>query len=73
MEDLRKVARRFSYGAINLRYALALGLNGDPEGATQEMRRIRGTYGEFYYQAAKAVLRDMEKDKYPELKRVQTP
>lgn len=73
MEDLRKVARRFAYGAINLRYALALALNGNPEGATQEMRLIRGTYGEFYYQAAKTVLRDMEKDKYPELKLVQTP
>jgi len=73
MAALRKVARRFPYGAINLRYALALGLNGDPEGATQEMRLIRGTYGEFYYQAAKTVLRDIEKDKYPELKLVQTP
>lgn len=73
MEDLRKVARRFAYGAINLRYALALGLNGDPEGAAKEMRLIRGLYGEFYYQAAKTVLRDMEKDKYPQLELVRAP
>ena len=71
LEELRHVARRFPIGPVNLRYALALGLNGDPAGATLEMRVIRGMYGEAYYQAAKSVLREIEKEKYPQLSAIE--
>ena len=73
LENLRKASLRFPYGSLGLRNALALGLNGNPAGATHQMAVIRGMYGEYYYQAAVSVLRDLEKEKYPVLSLVETP
>ena len=73
IENLHKTSSRFAYGALAFRYALALGLNGQPEAASRQMRIIRGMYGEIYYQAAKSVLRSLEAEKYPELALVLTP
>lgn len=72
LETLRKTALRFPYGALSLRYALAMGLNGNPTGAQQQMAMIRGMYGEYYYQAAVGTLREMQ-EKYPELSAVKLP
>lgn len=73
LENLRKASLRFPYGALGLRYALALGLNGDPAGATRQMAVVRGMYGEYYYQAAVSALRALQQEKYPELSKVVTP
>lgn len=73
IEELRKVARRFAFGALAVRYATALGLNGDPVGASQELQIIRGMYGEYFYKAAKQELRLLEKEKYPQLGAVAMP
>lgn len=73
LEALRKVALRFAYGGLSLQYALALGLNRDPEGATRQMAVIRGMYGPFYYRVAVDTLRELEREKYPELAQVRTP
>jgi len=72
VENLRKASLRFSYGSLGLRYALVLGLSGNPAGATKQMILIRAMYGEDYYQASVAVLRLMQA-KYPELSHVVTP
>ena len=72
METLRKASLRFPYGALGLRYAMAMGLNGNPVGAQRQMAMIRGMYGEYYYQAAVASLREMQ-EKYPELSAVTLP
>ena len=73
LENLRKVSLRFPYGSLSLRYAVALGLNGDPIGATKQMSVVRGMYGDYYYQAAVSVLRGLQREKYPELALVITP
>lgn len=73
VENLRKTSLRFPYGSLALRYALALGLNGQPEMAARQMQVIRAMYGDFYYQAAVSVLRSLESEKYPELAKVVTP
>ena len=73
LENLRKSSLRFPYGALSLRYAIALGLNGKPQAATEQMQIIRGMYGQGYYDAAVSVLRDLEENKYPELAAVKTP
>lgn len=73
LENLRKVSLRFPYGSLSLRYAVALGLNGDPIGATRQMAVVRGMYGDYYYQAAVSVLRGLQREKYPELALVITP
>jgi len=72
LENLRKASLRFPYGALALRNALALGLNGDPAGATRQMAVIRGMYGAVYYNAAVWVLREQQ-SKYPILSQVITP
>jgi hypothetical protein len=73
LENLRKASLRFAYGSLSLRYALALGLNGNASGATRQMAIIRGIYGDEYYQAAVSILRGMQQEKYPELAQVITP
>lgn len=73
IEKLRTASLRFAYGALAVRYALSLGLNGQPQAASKQMQVIRGMYGDYYYQAAIDVLRSMENEQYPELKAVLTP
>lgn len=73
LDNLRKSSLRFPYGALSLRYAIALGLNGNPQAATKQMQIIRGMYGKMYYDAAVFVLRDLEESKYPELAAIKTP
>lgn len=73
IENLRKASLRFPYSVLGVRYALALGLNGDPAGASHQMAIIRGMYGSYYYGAAVVVLRDQQREKYPELAKVFTP
>jgi hypothetical protein len=73
IEALRKVAQRFAFGALSLRYATALGLNGDPVGASHQLQVMRGMYGEYYYSAAKDVLRTLQREKYPQLGAVEMP
>lgn len=66
LDDLRRAALRFPHGALGLRYALALGLNGDPVGARRMMAVVHGMYGEGFYSAAKEVWSDTA-EKYPQL------
>jgi hypothetical protein len=67
LEHLRLVSDRFPYGAIRFKYAQALGLNHDPEGAGKQMRIIRSMYGDFFYQACKEELSRLTAGKYPQL------
>lgn len=67
IDRLRKVADRFSYGAVRLRYAQALALNGDAREANQQMAIIRGMYGAGYYAACKEEIRRLQTEKYPQL------
>lgn len=73
LSNLRMAAMRFPYGALTYRYALALGLNGDPEGARRWMATIRGVYGEKYYRGVKADLLEQAAEKYPQLAAVNPP
>jgi hypothetical protein len=73
LNNLREVALRFPYAVMSLRYAVALGLNGDPAGATRQMAVVRGMYGKLYYRQAIDSLRRLEQEKYPQLKAVLTP
>lgn len=73
LENLRMAALRFPYGSLGLRYAMALGLNGDPQGATQFMQVVYGMYGPGYYRAAVETLRSFQAEEFPELAAVQAP
>lgn len=73
LENLRLTSLRFPYGSLGYRYAIALGLNGSPEAATRQFAILRGLYGPEYYLSAVDALRQLQKDKYPELSLVVTP
>jgi len=72
LENLRKASLRFPYQNLGTRYAFALGLNGDPSGATQQMTVIRNLHGDGYYLNAVNLLRALQQEKYPELSNVVT-
>ena len=73
LDNLRRSSLRFSISTLNLRYAVALGLNGSPAEATRQFAIIRGMYGPRYYQIAVSVMRELQAEKYPELSLVVTP
>jgi hypothetical protein len=73
LDNLRKVSDRFAYGAIRFKYAQALGLNGDPAGATMQLQIIHGMYGDFFYKACKEELVRLTAGKYPQLAAVKIP
>lgn len=72
LERLAFAARRFPYGVLAIKNAIALGLNGNPEAASAQMAVLRGMHGERYYTGAKMELRSFEAE-YPQLKAVQAP
>jgi O-antigen ligase len=70
---LREVARRFPYGILHYKYAVALALNGDTSGAGQQLALMRAIYGEQYYAKSRAVFLRLAKEKYPQLTLVSIP
>lgn len=72
IENLRRVALRFPWGALTFRYAMALGLNNDLEGASKMMLLIHSMYGTTFYNVVREELEDMKKT-YPQLEMVHAP
>jgi O-antigen ligase len=66
IERLRKVALRFSWGVIHLRYCYVLALNNDPQGAAREMRRTQAIFGEQVFRGGLQELRRLEQE-HPEV------
>ena len=73
LERLRKVSLRFGARSMVFRYAVALGLNGQPAAAARQMQVFRGMFGERAYQMFKLELRQLQVEKYPELAAVLMP
>ena len=73
MEQLRKVSLRFGMRPLVFRYAVALGLNGEPAAADQQMQVFRGMFGERAYQRFKTEIRNLQVEKYPELELIKLP
>lgn len=63
---LKRVARRFPYGALTYRYVEALALNDQIDEAKKELRILRGLYGPRYYQATRLELAERG-GSYPDL------
>ena len=73
MEQLRKVSLRFGMRPLVFRYAVALGLNGEPAAADRQMQVFLGMFGEQAYQSFKTEMRNLQAEKYPELVFVELP
>lgn len=70
---LHRVAKRYSWGPIEFRAALALGLNGQPEAATERLRVIKSIFAEDIYEEARENFQRLGNEKYPELQSVAMP
>lgn len=73
VERLRKVSLRFGARTLVYRYAVSLGLNGQPTAAAHQMLIFKGMFGERPYQRFKLELRKLQAEKYPELAAVILP
>ena len=70
---LVRVSKRYSWAPIQFRTALALGLNGRPEEATQRLQVIKSLFTDDVYAEAKESLARLAQSKYPELAKVVLP
>lgn len=61
------------WATAHMRYAVALGLNGRPEEATQELQKLRDFYGERSYAQARGLMLELQKEQFPQLKKVVLP
>jgi O-antigen ligase len=73
VELLQRVAKRYTWGPLEFRAALALALNGRPEDATGRLRVIKNLFDQDIYEEARDNFLLMGDEKYPELKRVRMP
>ena len=55
------------WGALNMKYVIALAINGQPDEATKQLRNIRTFYGAELYRSAVDEILTLREKKYPEL------
>lgn len=67
IEHLRRANLSRHWGALNMKYVVALGINGQPDEATKQLRNIKALYGSELYRSAAEELRALRDKKYPEL------
>lgn len=66
LDWMRRVAHNKAFPPSLFRYALALGLNHQPEAAELELRRLRSLHGPKHYEEARAAWEGLTQ-KYPQL------
>ena len=67
IERLRKANLSRHWGALNMKYIVALGINGQPAEASKQLRNIKALYGDKLYRSAVDEFRAIRDEKYPEL------
>ena len=67
IERLRVASFSRHWGALSMKYVIALGLNGRTDEAARQLRKIRNLYGNEFYRSARDELRKLGDEKYPEL------
>jgi hypothetical protein len=72
IERLRRASQHFGWGTLQLTYAAALGMNGRPQEATEQLRLLRDIYGAEDYVQGRRLFIDMQKA-HPELASVRVP
>jgi O-antigen ligase len=66
-------SNNLSWATLQLNYAVALGLNGQPEEASRQLRNLRNIYGLKSYEQALEVFVNLRDSKYPQLASVKLP
>jgi O-antigen ligase len=73
LEGMRKMAERYAYPPVLFRYALAAGLNGDPETASRMLRVLCHVHSAERCEEGRAAWDLMGNGAYPELKNISMP
>ncbi len=73
IERMRVANASFEWATLQLKYAVALGLNGQPQEASRQLKNLRSLYGEQSYAQARQMLLALRREKYPQLESVQLP
>ena len=67
IDRMRKANASLAWASLHLKYVIALGINGQPEEATRQLRNIGSLYGKVTYKSATEELMKVRDEKYPEL------
>ena len=67
IERMRKANASLAWASLHLKYVIALGLNGQPEEATRQLRNIESLYGKVTHKSAAEELGKIRDEKYTEL------
>ncbi len=73
IERFRVASKSTMWATAQLRYAVALGLNGRPEEATRQLQQMRDFYGEKSYMQARQFVIELQKEQYPQLAAIKLP
>jgi len=73
LERMRVANASFEWATLHLHYAVALGLNGQPEEASRQLSNLRALYGMSSYEQAVAYFQELQNMKYSQLASVKMP
>ncbi|MFN4350618.1 MAG: Wzy polymerase domain-containing protein [Hylemonella sp.] len=70
---LKLAAQRYPWVPTHFQYALALGLNGKPEDAAQQLNLMKGLFGPLLYAEIRKEYVSQQRARYPQLEGVKVP
>jgi len=73
IERLRIANASQAWATLHLSYAVALGLNGKPEEASNQLRNLRALYGKETYKQVSEIFMRVRREQYPQLSLVNLP
>lgn len=73
LESMRTLNRNYNWAILQMRYAVALALNGQVEQAQVEMKSLRAHYGEISYRQTRQLILEQQNNQYPQLKELKLP
>jgi O-antigen ligase len=73
LESMRVLNRNYNWSTLQMRYAVALALNGNLAQAKVEMEALRSHFGEKSYRQAKVFIQELQDEQYPQLAELQLP
>ncbi len=73
LESMKVLNKNYNWAILQMRYAVALALNGQVEQGLIEMKSLRAHYGEISYKQAKQLILELQNEQYPQLKELKLP
>lgn len=73
LESMKMLNRNYNWATLQMRYVVALALNGQLEQASVEMKSLRAHFGETSYKQARQLILEQQDKEYPQLKELRLP